>query len=191
MNEETKHIVEDKKFEELFESLHEKHKPIKPKIDERKLAAIGLVIVRFQGLEFTIRWFIGMLSNICNDQPLVNIQTVKYSFKNLVLVLSALAKEKGFHRIDDLEFLIKKCYSVEQIRNQLIHSVWTTGPRMKSDLSSKRGLQHKSENFSCEELEAIAETIKKLDTSMSAIEHDYIQHCIDSGETPNGVRVVK
>ena len=191
MNEETKQFIENKNFDKLFRELSKSHKPVKAEIDNKKLEALGLIIIKFQRLENTIRWFIGVLANICNDQPLVNILTVKNSFNNLLLVLSAISTHKNFHREEELELLINQCYKAEEIRNQLIHSVWTSGLRLKTGLKKKNGVQHKSENYSAEELFSIADKIDKLDTSIDAIQFGFIQNCSDKRTAPNGVKFIK
>jgi len=190
MNDETKQFVENSEFETLFKELSEKHKPIKAKVSGKKLEALGLVIIKFQRLESTIRMFIRTLANT-GDQQLMMILTAKNSFKHLLLVLSAVASYKEFHRKDDLDFLINQCYKAEEIRNQLIHSVWTAGPRLKANLKKKQGLQHKSETYSEEELNKIADKIDKIDTVMSAIEYHFIEDCLKKGINLKGVKVIK
>lgn len=191
MNKETQNFIENAKIDELFTNLNQKHKPIKPKISKEKLKGIGLIIVKFQRLEHTIKCFVVMLSNSCNDQTLANIMTVRDSFSNLLLKLSALSEHRNFHKKEDLDFLIIQCYRAEEIRNQINHSIWTVGPRFKTILKKNKGVRYQSENYTPEELLAIADKIDKIDTSISALDFEFVQKRIDDGSTPNGVRVIK
>ena len=95
--------------------------------------------------------------------------------------------DKGFHRKKDLLFLIKKAGQAEQIRNQIVHSLWTSGPRLKIDVSSKKGLQHKWEKYTPEEIKSIAEQIDRIDSAVGRLMHDYIDFCHNNGNTPKGV----
>jgi hypothetical protein len=190
MEQNTSNFITDSEFTLLYEQLFATHKPRKANIDEKKLQAIGLVIVKFQRMENTIRSFIGLLADLGHEQSVVDILSVKHSFKNLVVTLMALAIHKGFHRLDDLKKLIDMASKAEEIRNQLIHSVWTSGPRLKTDIDRKKGLVHKFENYTEDELLQIAEQIDKIDTSIDAINFDYIDHCKNNGIILNGVKFI-
>lgn len=188
MEQNTINFITDPEFASLYEQLSATHTPNKANIDEEKLRAIGLVIVKFQRLEFTIRSFISLLSNLANDQQVFNILTVKHSFKNLITTLMALARQKKFHRLEDLTNLINMADRAEDIRNQLIHSVWTSGARVKSNIDRKNGLVSKWEYYGKDELLKIAEQIDKIDTAIDAIKFDYIMYCGNNGIILNGVR---
>lgn len=167
MNEDTRKFVEDPEFDALYRELSSAHRPIKPDIDQERLSALGLMIVRFQRLEHSIRSFIRILSYL-PDQKLLDILTVKYSFKNLLSVLSSLAKHRNFAYKTELDKLLKSCSRAEEVRNQLLHSIWTSGPRLKVDLS-KHGLQYKFELYSIDDLKRIAAKIDHLDTAIEAL----------------------
>ncbi|WP_309730854.1 hypothetical protein [Chamaesiphon sp. OTE_75_metabat_556] len=186
MDQNTSDFITNKKFLLLYNQLSATHNPSKPNIDEGILHAIGLVIVKFQRLEFNIRSFIGLLSNL--EQQVFTILTVKHSFKNLTTTLIALARQKEFYRLDDLNKLIQMTNKAEEIRNQLIHSVWTSRARVKANIDQKKGLGHKWEYYNKEELLQIAEQIDKIDTAIDAIKFDYIMYCGNNGIKLNGVR---
>lgn len=190
MNHETKNFIIDIEFESLYQQLSKKHNQIKPKLAKEKLEAIGYLIIRFQRLEHSVKDFIGLLANISNDRPLINALLSKHSFKNLVIVLQSIAIQKDFHRIKDLNLLINKALKAEEIRNQLIHSVWTSGGRFKTTLNSGKGVKTANEQYLNEELNQIAEIIDKIDTSMGAIMFDYIDYCNENGLHLNGVKFV-
>ncbi|WP_129125137.1 hypothetical protein [Geomonas oryzae] len=189
MNDETRKFLEDERFESLFESLYATHKPVGTDIPAQTFQAIGKIIVTFQRLEMIIRDFIAILANMADDQNLVNILTVKSSFSNLLATLSALATEKGFHRVDDLNCVLKKADKAEDIRNQITHSVWSSGPRFKTCIGRK-GLVHQSEMYEEGELERISIQIRKIGTSMEALYFDYIMKQHKEGKTPSGVRFI-
>jgi hypothetical protein len=188
MNKNTSDFITNHDFALLYEQLSATHNPSKPNIDEGKLRAIGLVIVKFQRLEMTVSSFICLLSNLGHEQNMFTILTVKHSFKNLIITLKALAIEKKFHRLEDLEKLINMANKAEEIRNQLIHSIWTSGSRIKINTNQKNGLVHQYENYSKEDLIEIVKQIDKIDTAIDAIKWDYIMYCADKEIILNGVR---
>jgi len=181
MNPESKQFLENKEVLDLLEKLAATHKPIKAELKPKRLEALGLTLVKFQRLEFTVRRLIGAISGFSGNPRILDIVTVKNSFSSLLAVLRALSIEVEFSQHDDLNLLIAHCYRVEQVRNQLIHSVWTSGPRMKTDIKSKMGLKHKFEDYSVDDLNQIASQIDLLDTAMEAI----MFNCI-CGDSPLG-----
>jgi hypothetical protein len=92
----------------------------------------------------------------------------------LTTILVALARQKKFDRLADLEKLINMTNKAEEIRNQLIHSVWTSGARIKTNINLKNGLVNSWEYYSNDELLKIAEQIDKIDTAIDAIAFEYI-----------------
>ena len=89
---------------------------------------------------------------------------------------------------DNLRVLIKKAAKAEEIRNKLIHSVWTSGGRFKTSIKTKKGVYTVFESYSDEELSQIAEMVDKIDTSIDAIKFDYIKYCYEKGINLNGVK---
>ena len=89
--------------------------------------------------------------------------------------------------------MIKKAGQAEQIRNQIIHSLWGKSPssslghRLKIDINAKNGLQHKWEKYTPEEIKSIAEQIDRIDSAVGRLMLDYIDFCHNSGNTPKGV----
>ncbi|MBU1011197.1 MAG: hypothetical protein KKD74_13760 [Bacteroidetes bacterium] len=188
MNQETKKFVYDQDFEKLFSELFATHKPIKAKIEKKKLVSLGLLITKFQRLELTIKYFIGILANIANDQQLIHALLSKYSFSNFLLVLETVATQKQFHRMDDLKLLLKKATKAEEIRNQLIHSTWSAGGRFKTTIKHGKGVVHTFDKYSSEELTQITEMVNKIDTAISAIEFDFLEDCHKKGMNMNEVK---
>jgi hypothetical protein len=188
MNPDTEQKLADKHFQELFEKLNAKHKPIKAQAEPARLECIGLIVVRFQRLEMTLLSFIKLLADI--DATEAQIVTVKSSFKNLLSMIAALAVHKKISDLEDVRVLIKTANDAEDIRNQLLHSVWSAGPRFKRDLDRKKGLVTKIENYTVEDLRAIATWVDKLDTSFDALAFRYIDECLAQGIALKNVRVV-
>ncbi len=181
MNKNTDDFITDRDFSLLYDKLFATHNPTKANIGEEELMAIGLVVVKFQRLEHTVISFIRLLSNLGCEQQVFDIFIAKHSFKNSITMLISLAIHKEFHRLDDLRKLTNMANKAEDIRNQLLHSVWTSGPRMKIDINQKNGLIHKFESYSKGELLQIAEQVNKVDTAIDAIKFDYIEHCQNNG----------
>ncbi len=186
MNKETREFLEDGDFATLYEVLYETHKPDKARLKPENLQSIGKIIVCFERLESTIRHFIGILANIPGGQKIDDIFTAKSSFENLVLILRALAVERNFYRSDDLSKALQMTKKAEEIRNQVVHSVWTSGPRFKEKLDHKNGLVYQTEMYEEGELERIAVQISKIDTSIEALSFDYIAWCKKHGIALNG-----
>jgi hypothetical protein len=191
MNDDTRHFLDDNEFESLFAALHKTHKPHKPTLKPENLQAIGKIIVSFQRLEMTARSFVGFLADIMGTSIRLNdIFTTKVSFSNLLTILSTLAKEKKYRRLDDLARIVKKASKAEEIRNEIVHSIWSAGPRMKTKITRTSGLTFNVERYEEGELEKIADQIGKIDTAVSALLADYIDWCHNAGKTPRGVQYV-
>jgi hypothetical protein len=188
MNRHTEEFLNDQSFCELYKQLYATHKPIKAKFTKEHLEAIGLIIVKFQRLEYTIQDSLGWLLDIQNRQRMTRIITAKMSFRNLISTMKALLKEVKFQRPLDLELLLNKALAAEDIRNQMVHSLWTSNHRLKSDLS-KDGFIN-VEDHSPDELIAIATTIDQLDTAIDAIIFEYLVYRCDNGDPPKGFVVI-
>ena len=98
----------------------------------------------------------------------------------------ALAVEKEFPRVNDLEEVVDKALKAEEIRNQIVHSRWASGSRIKTTVT-KRGITHKLERYDLGELEKLADQIDKIDTAFDALQFAYIDWCHEKGDTPRGV----
>lgn len=179
MNPDTEQKITDERFRQLFEKLYEKHKPVKAQLEPARLEQIGLVIVKFQRLESTLLKFIKLLADI--DAAEAVIVTIKSSFKNLLDIVAALATHKGIADAEDVKFLVTKAAAAEDVRNQLIHSVWSKGPRFKTNLNRSKGLVTTVEDYTVEDLRMIAEWIDQLDTSFDALAHRFIDQCHEQG----------
>lgn len=141
-------------------------------------------------MEATIKQFICILLNIADNQNIGHIITANLTYRNLLWTLLNLAVEKNFHRIDDLENIVNKALKAEEIRNQIVHSQWTSGPRVKITVT-KQGATHRWENYDIGELTRLADQIDRVDTAFSALEFAYIDWCHKKGDTPRGVAYIE
>ncbi|MDP8208593.1 MAG: hypothetical protein P9L92_18160 [Candidatus Electryonea clarkiae] len=190
MNKETQQFIQDDEFKVLYENLHKKFNPIKPNINPENLQAIGLIIIKFQRLEMNILTFVRILANLGDDQKLADILTAKASFGSLLVILSSLAIEREFRQMKELKLLINKSGQAEKIRNQIVHSVWSSEPRLKKNISIQKGIKYQSETYEKGELRLVAETVDNLDTAMAALCHDYMDYCYNHGITLKGVKYI-
>jgi hypothetical protein len=179
MNAETKQKITDNRFQALFQTLNARHNPITARLEPARLECIGLIIVKFQRLESSLLKFIKLLADI--EAAEAQILTVKHSFKNVLSTLAALAFHKQIADLEDVQFLVKKAEDAEDIRNQLVHSLWSSGPRFKTDLHKKKGLVTKVEDYTVADLGAIATWVDQLDTSFDALAYRYIDQCHAQG----------
>ncbi len=189
MNANTKRAIENPRFDALFQKLSSDHKPQKATLDTRRLELLGYFVVRFQRLEQTILRLIKIFADV--DQIDARILSAKYSFKNALDVVAALAVQRHLADIDDLQFLIRLASKAEDIRNQLIHSHWSAGPRFKDNVDRTKGLVTKVEDYADDELQQICEWVDRLDTSLDAVCFRYITQCEAAGIALKNVRFIK
>ena len=178
MNEETKNFVNDDEIRSLCEQLTKNHKLVSGKpFSDNYLKAIGLIIVNFQRLDFFMDGLIGILLNLGFHKKKVQIITSGLSFKNKVQMLFALTKETDFPLTSELILVLTKISKTEELRNQIIHSLWFYDKRFKITIKdTKKGLVHKSESYTSEELLQIAEMIKITTLTLDAITWNYLEH---------------
>lgn len=171
MDDTIERFINDKKFDEVSENVRSSNVVTVPtKIHEEKLKAIGLIIARFQRLELTIMDFIHYLidSNI-NNKPITYILLNRASFKRLIEILAALSIKQSYNEQENLKYLLTKANQAEEIRNAIVHSVWSWGIRSKIKINSQKQLVFKSENLTADSLELVADTIYKLDIAFNSL----------------------
>lgn len=191
MNHETRQFIESEEFEKLYTDLHARHKPIKAQLRPDTLQDIGLLIVKFQRLEMTIRHLIAVLSEKLPEKDLLDILLHRTSFNGLINIMVSLSAKSRWKHHETLVELSKMANKAEEIRNQVVHSIWHSGGRMKTSLDKKGGgVALKQEEYEQGELGIIAAAIDKVDTAIDALSHRYIEDEIADGRTPPGVRVV-
>lgn len=157
-------FINDKEFDEVSEKVRCSNVLTVPtKIPEEKLKAIGLIIARFQRLELTIMDFIHYLiySDI-NNKPITYILLARTSFKRLIEILASLSIKQSYNEQENLNLLLTKANQAEEIRNTIVHSVWSCGIRSKIKINRQKHLVFESENLTADTLERVADTIYKL-----------------------------
>lgn len=191
MNKETIDFINDSRFDDLYNNgLPQKFKSVGRGTKSEILTAIGELVVAFQKLEHNIKFFVGILAGIGNNQPLIHALLSRHSFSNLLLILGTVAIQVGFEEIENLQFLIKKAGKAEEIRNHFVHSDWAWDTRIKSKLKSSKDVQHDFESYADEGLLQIAEMVKKINTAMQALEYDWLRKKAEEGVNIPGCKIL-
>jgi hypothetical protein len=165
MNPSTEQAIRDASILSIFAEYDNKSQGME--FSAKRAELLGRTVVAFQFLEFTARSFVRFLAGL--DQQTADILTCKLSFKSLSTVLGALAKQRGLSSFDKLRMLLKGMGKCEEIRNQLVHSLWTSGPRLKWDASVDDGWQTKFEEYTDPELEEIETFINRLSYAITQL----------------------
>lgn len=190
MNEETKKFIHNAKCNELCEQLSKKINRVRTEIREENLIAIGAIVVNFQSLENNIRFFIGILADVAGDRPVMDTFTIKVSYSNLITMLQTLAIEKKFHWHNELQILLNQARKAEEIRNQIMHSIWT-GPRSKKKFCDKRGVVETFEHYEPNELNLVAQAIYNIDVAIQALYFDWIIYRTQQGDQPKWITTIE
>jgi hypothetical protein len=139
---------------------------MKHPVPDEHLRHIGDITVSFALLEMAIQTLIGSLIN--EHQRIGQIITAELSFKNLrALVLSLYRERHGTDEdYEQLKSLMNEAGEIEDIRNQIIHSVWGAGKdrdhitRIKTTAKEKHGLKFQFQEMSANELSDFAKRIR-------------------------------
>ncbi len=168
MDDTIKRFINDKKFDKVSEKVRCSNVLTVPtKIPEEKLKAIGLIIARFQRLELTITDFIHyLIDSDINNKPITYILLARTSFNKLIEILASLSIKQSYNEQENLNFLLTKANRAEEIRNSIVHSVWSWGIRSKTKIKKKQ-LVFESENLTADTLERVADKIYKLDVAFN------------------------
>lgn len=138
--------------------------PVPPDI----LREIGDITVSFAMLESQIQSLTGWL--FPSNDRIPKIVSSLMSFKNALSLLEGVYLErlgKG-SQYDRLVTLLIRARKIEEIRNQITHSVWGAADagksvtRIKATCKERKGLQYKFEHMTTEEFQKIAAEIKIL-----------------------------
>ena len=137
--------------------------------------AIGRIAVSFAVLESTVSSLCGLFVN--DDQSVGQIVTSEFSFRRTLTMLSSLVRHriKDENQVTAIYEVIKKAQKIEDVRNQVIHSVWGKGEdddyitRFKTSTAMKRGLQHTFEKADLPYLHGIADDMLSIDNSFDQL----------------------
>jgi len=148
-----------------------KESVLKHPVPSKHLEKIGDITVSFALLENHIQFFIWSLLELTPCiQRIGQIITSELSFKKLRAVLISLYKERygendNYKKMRDL---MNRAGKIEDVRNQITHSLWAAGKdidsitRVKITAKQKYGFRVKFENVKANGLAKIADDIKKL-----------------------------
>jgi hypothetical protein len=140
-------------------------------VPEEHLRHIGDMTVSFSLLESVVQQLTGYL--VSEQQRIGQIVTAELSFRSLrALAVSLYLERYGEDaRYSTLSELMKRAATLEDRRNQIIHSVWAikgrdrepnTVTRMKRTAKIQRGLRFQSEDFRPDDIADVASDMKKL-----------------------------
>jgi hypothetical protein len=135
---------------------------------EGHLKAIGRICVNFSYLELMIAFRIWSFIN--SDQNIGKMVTSGMSFAKLLDLLNSLIEYKidDERKKEDMISIIKKASEIEGIRNQVIHSAWTSNDdtgkvgRIKITVKRNKGLQIQEEELDDKDLNGVADKIKAI-----------------------------
>lgn len=169
MDDTIERFINDKEFDEVSEKVRCSNVLTVPtKIPEEKLKAIGSIIARFQRLELTIMDFIHyLIDSDINNKPITYILLARTPFKKLIEILASLSIKQSYDEQENLKFLLTKANRAEEIRNAIVHSVWSWGIRSKIKINKQKQLVFESENLTADTLERVADKIYKLDVAFN------------------------
>ena len=162
-------FINDKEFDEVSQKVRCSNVVTVPtKIPEEKLKAIGLIIARFQRLELTITDFIHyLIDSDINNKPITYILLARTPFKKLVEILVSLSIKQSYDEQENLKYLLTKANQAEEIRNVIVHSVWSWGIRSKIKINKQKQLVFESENLTADTLERVAAKVYELDIALN------------------------
>ena len=139
-------------------------------LNDNFLQALGRITVNIQTLETVLSFITWSL--IGPDQKVGMIITSQMSFKRLCNLLGALFRHKvqSPERVEELNDLLRRAATVEQRRNTVIHSTWSTSDeaglpeasRFKITASRKKGLNIQSEGATLDDLNEIADEMREV-----------------------------
>jgi hypothetical protein len=81
--------------------------------------------------------------------------------------LRSLSIKQSYDEQENLNYLLTKSNQAEEIRNIIVHSVWSWGIRSKIKINGQNQLVFESESLTADTLEQVAATIYKLDIAFT------------------------
>jgi transposase len=129
-------------------------------LDPELLQALGEVVVRHSGLEEALRDAIFLEAKA--DKVIVNVLYSGLPFRTLVEKFGAVYFEHHPSHRSQIDALCSQLQGLNDQRNTLIHSFWTTSTyskdmmRLKESVSAKRGLSLRAETVSSVKVRELA-----------------------------------
>jgi len=159
-------------------------------IRDADLEAIGRISTQFAFLEFSLAqlaW--GLLET---EQRVGQTVTAHLSFKRLVALVSALAKQriKDSSQLARLDTLLSRSLHAESERNTIVHSTWFQDPeegttsRLKITVDKGKGRRVQFKTVPTTELDGMADRIADVAAGIQdfATAHGYAKGEIDADQ---------
>ena len=142
--------------------------PLGAPLPDEYYRAIGRITVNFSVLEGAVAQCVGQL--LSNDQGFAQVVTSELSFKLTMTILHGLVKRQlpDKEKRKPIDDVLNRARAAEDKRNMIIHSEWSPKgaegriTRIKFTAKVKRGLRHKFDEMSAEDLESIADEIRQI-----------------------------
>lgn len=142
--------------------------PVQHAVPKELLVHMGDITVSFAMLEFHIQMLTGSLIN--EHQRIGQIVTAELSFRALRGLVTSLYRERHGEDADfgTLVDLMKRAQALEEIRNQITHSIWLAGDpantimRFKTTAREKPGLKFSFEKMGELEFANVASDLQLL-----------------------------
>jgi len=142
--------------------------PVQHTVRKELLFHMGDITVSFVMLEFHFQMLAGSLIN--ENQRIGQIVTAELSFRALRGLVTSLYRELHGEDADfgTLVDLMKRAQALEEIRNQITHSMWLPGDaantamRFKTTAKEKQGLKFSFEKMGELEFAKVASDLKLL-----------------------------
>ena len=162
-------------------------RPVQHPVSDKLLVHIGDITVSFALLESTIQMLIGSL--IAEHQRVGQIITAELAFRNLRALAVSLYKERHGEDSDFavLRDLMHRAAELEDIRNQITHSVWAAGntpdtiTRVKITAKEKHGIRFHFEHVGESDLTEVTRSLKLLAGETLA----FLTRLIETGKAIN------
>ena len=161
---------------------------LKHPVPDMLLARIGDVTVSFALLESVVQTLAHSL--VGAGQRMGQAITAELSFRNLRALVASLSKERVLSDADleELRGLLKRSQELEDVRNQITHSVWGAGntkasiTRIKTTAKEKHGLRFVFEDVSEERLQEVCTDLKALSSDFQV----FWIRLVEEGKASNG-----
>ena len=145
-----------------------------PHESDSLFAEIGRVTVRWAELEDVLGDFVA--SMIADDRKYTRVIATELSYQGLTNLLASLYIERHGEDDDLLELrrILARADSVEQLRNQVVHSIWISAgtphkvTRVKSTAKRKKGYTTTVEHFDLDRFRQISNDIAAVRTELAS-----------------------
>lgn len=159
---------------------HNLHTGLKYKhpIPSEFLRAIGDVVVSFALLESELKSTAEMF--IGGPGRSASVVTELLPMKGIRLLLEGTFRERYGSLESRLEALLKRTGELEELRNQIMHSLWAAGPsgsitRIKTTCRQRKGLKYKFDEMSLSQFESLSLRMRVCANDFQCWKLDFIE----------------